>query len=668
MYVLKSRVGRWLLLGVSVGAFCVSSAQQPADPTPPLTQTAPLSEAERIVALQRLIEMDQARLVELKADSQEIAGAFDRLSSQLGQLDEALVEARARVEGARGVGTPAIGAPTAIAEVEAEVARLEAEREKVRAEFDLVIERRKAIDRQLTIIPAKLEIEQQGLERLTQAAPGRRISTDPLDAAAVPAVLEPEQGSSSEAEPKSAAAIAGPVFDPVVADARKALESAEEELRSGEERARLLDRALDLFQADLAMTQEMLVSERREAALAAEARESLTQRLEALNATGASAAELAAVNQELKDAEARTERPQQKVGRYADRHALITAQVNQLQQTYEESVEALRTLNAQSEQALELLAFVQSPLSPHRMAQWMMREGVVILVVLALMALLWALAQMLARRVVMTLARRGHRGSEREREERAQTLKRVFQSVTGIAIIALGGLAILDQVGIDVTVLLGGAAVFGMAVAFGAQALVKDYFSGFIMLMENQYRVGNVVRIGEISGTVEDVTLRMTVLRDMEGVAHFIPHGQIATVSNLTHGWSRVVFDIGVAYGENVDHVMEVLVGLAREMRKDPAFSPFILDDAEMLGVDAFGESAVSIKFRIRTQPLQQWAVKRELLRRIKHEFDAQGIEIPFPHRTVYHRKFEDDLAVRVGDRPAPDALARDDALPHRQT
>src|SRR5262249_44138375 len=131
---------------------------------------------------------------------------------------------------------------------------------------------------------------------------------------------------------------------------------------------------------------------------------------------------------------------------------------------------------------------------------------------------------------------------------------------------------------------------------------------------------------------------RTTVLRDLEGVVHFIPHGTITTVSNLTHGWSRALFDVGIAYKEDVDRVMQLLLDMGREIRQDPAFGPLILDDPEMLGVDDLADSAVVIKFFLKTKPLQQWTVKREMLRRIKNRFDALGIEIPFPHQTVYHR------------------------------
>jgi small conductance mechanosensitive channel len=185
---------------------------------------------------------------------------------------------------------------------------------------------------------------------------------------------------------------------------------------------------------------------------------------------------------------------------------------------------------------------------------------------------------------------------------------------------------------------MGGAAVLGLAVAFGAQNLIKDYFSGFMVLLEDQYGINDVVRIGSISGMVEHISLRTTVLRDLEGVVHFIPHGTISTVSNLTHGWSRALFDVDIAYSEDIDRVMEVLLELGRELRRDPQFGPLILDDPEMLGVDELANSSVIVKFFLKTRPLQQWTVKREMLRRIKNRFDQLGIEIPYPHQTVHHR------------------------------
>ncbi|MGH7169961.1 MAG: mechanosensitive ion channel family protein, partial [Gemmataceae bacterium] len=154
------------------------------------------------------------------------------------------------------------------------------------------------------------------------------------------------------------------------------------------------------------------------------------------------------------------------------------------------------------------------------------------------------------------------------------------------------------------------------------------------------------VTIGSISGLVEHISLRTTVLRDLEGIVHFIPHGTITTVSNRTHGWSRALFSVDIDYKENVDRVMEVLLELGHELRGDPVFGPLILDNPEMLGVDRFSDSSVILKFYLKTRPLQQWTVKREMLRRIKKRFDELGIEIPYPHQTVHHRY----------DSPPPDA------------
>ncbi len=156
--------------------------------------------------------------------------------------------------------------------------------------------------------------------------------------------------------------------------------------------------------------------------------------------------------------------------------------------------------------------------------------------------------------------------------------------------------------------------------------------------MEDQYGINDVVKIGDVSGLVEHISLRTTVLRDLEGTVHFIPHGTITTVSNQTHGWSRALFDVDIDYKEDIDRVMQVLLEIGREIRRDQSFGPLILDDPEMLGVDELSDSSVVIKFFLKTRPLQQWTVKREMLRRIKKRFDELGIEIPYPHQTVHHR------------------------------
>jgi len=195
---------------------------------------------------------------------------------------------------------------------------------------------------------------------------------------------------------------------------------------------------------------------------------------------------------------------------------------------------------------------------------------------------------------------------------------------------------ILHEFGVDVAPLLAGLGIAGLAFGFGGQYLIRDIISGIFILFEDQFHVNDVIKIGDLAGLVEKINLRVTVLRDLQGRVIFIPNGEIKSVINYTKKWSRALFDIGVAYKENVDHVMDVIKELGKEIRKDPYFGKLILNDLEMLGVDDFADSQVTIKFMIKTIPIKQWEVAREFRRRLKNKFDELGIEIPFPHQTVY--------------------------------
>lgn len=271
-----------------------------------------------------------------------------------------------------------------------------------------------------------------------------------------------------------------------------------------------------------------------------------------------------------------------------------------------------------------------------QIVDWLWAHGIRIVVILLVFSALRYLIKVGTGRIVSFLVQPGH-GNQEEREQRAHTLASVFKTTASMVLIVATLLIIIAELNPSwITPLVASLATIGIAVGLGTQNLVRDYFSGFILLLENQYTVNDVVKIGDAAGLVESITLRVTMLRDLEGVVHFIPHGQITTVTNMTYTWSRALFDVGVAYKEDVDQVMEVLVQLAKEMRADEEFGELILDDPEMLGVDAFGDSAVMIKFYLQTKPLHQWTVKRELNRRIKRKFDELGIEIPFPHHTVF--------------------------------
>jgi small conductance mechanosensitive channel len=195
---------------------------------------------------------------------------------------------------------------------------------------------------------------------------------------------------------------------------------------------------------------------------------------------------------------------------------------------------------------------------------------------------------------------------------------------------------LLGAVGVDLGPLLAGAGVVGLAISFGAQSLVKDVISGLFILVENQFGVGDVVRLEGVSGAVEKMTLRVVVLRDVHGVVHIVPNGEIKKVSNLTRTWSRVVLDVAVAYKEDPDRVMQVMREVGRELGEDAQWKPLLIEPVEVPGIESFGESSVNIRIQAKTLPLKQWDVARELRRRLKHRFEAEGIEVPFPQQTVY--------------------------------
>lgn len=223
-----------------------------------------------------------------------------------------------------------------------------------------------------------------------------------------------------------------------------------------------------------------------------------------------------------------------------------------------------------------------------------------------------------------------------ESQKRVETLIRLVRQALFLALWIVVSLILMKEAGIDIAPLIASAGILGLAIGFGAQNLVKDFISGFFLTLENQIRVNDVAVINGTGGLVERINFRTTVLRDLGGAVHIFPNGSINTISNLTKEWSAYIFDIGVAYKEDTDHVIEVMRRVGEEMRADSEIGPKMLDLPEIFGVDKFADSAVVIKGRIRTHPIQQWTVGREYLKRIKHAFDAENIEIPFPHLSIY--------------------------------
>ncbi len=247
-----------------------------------------------------------------------------------------------------------------------------------------------------------------------------------------------------------------------------------------------------------------------------------------------------------------------------------------------------------------------------------------------------------------------------EREQRGQTISQLLRSVGKVLLVALAVLLSLN-VFVDIKPILAGAGILGLAVSFGAQSLVKDVISGFFFLIEGQFAVGDVIEIAGKSGVVERMTLRVVMLRDTNGALHMVPNGQIATVSNLTRGWSRAVVDVGVAYGTDVDKALDIFRQEAERLATDPAWKDDLDGLPEVVGVNDLADSQVTIRTLLRTYPGKQWGVGREFRRRIKNRLDHEGIEIPFPQRMMHIRVSGDTdpdeaKALLTGRRPsAPD-------------
>lgn len=276
--------------------------------------------------------------------------------------------------------------------------------------------------------------------------------------------------------------------------------------------------------------------------------------------------------------------------------------------------------------------------------------GVRIVIIWLLALAAWFALRLVAGRIIAR-ADDGDAATLTYDEKRAQTIAGLLQGAGRIVILVFAAILTLD-VFMDIGPLLAGAGVIGLAVSFGSQSLVKDMISGFFILSENQFDIGDVIEVAGLSGAVERITLRVVHLRDLEGVLHIVPNGQITTVSNKTRGWSRAVVDIGVGYGSDIDQALDILRDEARRFGEDPAWRTRLDGDPEVVGVQLLGDSAVTLRVMIRTQPGMQWEVAREFRRRAKKRLDREGIEIPFPQRTVHvrhHRADDDDAFAAEG-------------------
>ena len=642
--------------------------------TPHVVQASPLpdsakssetlSDAEKIARVNRMIESARSEQKMLEAELNDPNSEYARAEAEFQELDAKVRQLTKEIDKHK-----IDNQQEEAARKSQELAMIKAEWETARDRFGLAIRQRKTILEKIEALKAQAERGQQWLARLergeTETAPAPSPvpvkpvtpnlaptpATSPSPAAIVPPTttpttkptpLIPLPGISPPlpiptATPPTAAepAVHSPE-DPEIRRVRTLLQRRQQELEQAEAKARSAEERVQAIQNHIAIENRLLALEQEAAAQAGLILSRLTQQL-AVEAPN-DPEERRRIEDRIAEANRRLTQSNEAIQRITDHLAVLNESLRAVQQRQREIEQEAERKRREAEAEAAHLTQLMNPFTLRNLEKWFLSHGPNLTAILLGIMVLYMAVRVGSRKIVMLVANHHHRGSETDRENRVNTLVGVFRSMSAMAILGGGGLVLLDEAGLPIIPLMGGAAVLGLAVAFGAQNLIKDYFSGFMILMEDQYGVNDVVRIGSIAGQVERLTPRVTVLRDLEGVLHFIPHGTITNVSNLTHTWSRAMFDIPVPFDADLDLAMHTLIEVAQTMRNDPGFGGDVIDEPEMLGVDAYTESGIIIRFILKTRPLRQWAVKRELLRRIKQRFDQIGIQIPVPHRMLIHQ------------------------------
>ncbi len=264
---------------------------------------------------------------------------------------------------------------------------------------------------------------------------------------------------------------------------------------------------------------------------------------------------------------------------------------------------------------------------------WLLQHGIKILIILVIAYVLGIIFRRIIVRTVKIAVTRDEFSSENDEVKREETLIRIFSGIVKIVLWLMAAMMILKELGVEIAPILAGAGIAGIAIGFGAQYIIKDIITGLFIILENQYRIGDVVSFGTISGAVEDISLRMTTLRSVDGIVHHMPHGEVRAVSNLTKGFSRVNINVGVDYSSNIDKVIAIVDKTGKLMAEDPQWKDKIISPIKFIRVDEFEDSAISVKIMGDTVPHAQWETAGEFRKRLKAAFDAEGIVIPLPQR-----------------------------------
>lgn len=598
------------------------------------------SDAKRVVRIRKVLELDRHRLRWLRTELRARTRWFEELATGMDEVATERLEVRQQLE---EMEADTEADATEVEALHAKLAELDESFELFDTQTDLALNAEKTVRKQLEEMETKIERDELALGRLTGEV---KVELPPRAEAPPSAPGEPtETGKPAPLPvplPTAAPAPRRPATEKKVSTTMTAAQlQAQRDLARKEREVELAKLELSDFigrkralQRQIEFEQELAISDKKERENLLKARVAFEGRVDKAREAGASAEKIQRYergSRELERVIRELEQAGQKRAEYIDslEERLVHLDESELRVT-----EGIDEAQKEADKARRHVMWLESPIHPRNVAHWAKERGPRILLVIIVAVSLMLLVQLTARRVARAVVRR-RRGDRSEGTGRADTLAFSFSSASRMLIVVFGVLLVLQEAGIDIKTVLGGAAILGVALAFGAQDLMKDYFSGFLILLEDQYQLGDLVTIAGVTGTVESVNMRVTVLRDLEGRVHFIPNGGIDHVTNRTYAWGRPVFEVPVGYDEDVDRVMEVLVDVARELANDPDWDGKIIGEPDMLGVDKFTEYGVVVKFMVKTQPDQLFPVRRQMLRRITKRFIEEGIKITVPQRII---------------------------------
>jgi moderate conductance mechanosensitive channel len=619
------------------------ASEQSSDSVAPVTTTQ--SDAAKVTELQESVEQAQGQLHRLEAELDNPNSEYALAEKEFKAFNDDLERAQEALATSQQTGEP-----SQIQKAEQNVHSLERRRKLAEDRFNLAIEDRKTIREQRTTLRQKIENDKAALDSMTgdgdsddsdnerkdvrpsRDSVGNATTHDSDEENHNPSIPKGAHDNEDQANQERDSEEQDEELVKAAADASE----KEHEAEAAQEETKSIAARLADIQKLVSQEQKELDLARKKVDLATAAQLALSQELTQRQSEQADQSDLNNLRASISQASQRLIQARLEVTEISDRLNDHRAEQSSLQS---EHIVALHEMEKKRHEALAAEGLVESlrnPFTLRNILQWLFDHGPRLLLIGSGMFLVNRLASFFAIRSVRLLTTGTGRGSTMERENRAKTLVGVFQNASTVAIFVSGSLMILDELGANITVLMGGVAVIGLAVAFGAQNLIKDYFYGFVMLLENQYMLNDTVRIGGVIGQVERITLRMTVLRDSDGIVHFIPNGTINSVSNETHGWSRAVCEITVSYRENLGRVTDALCQISNELKADSTFGPLMMEPATEPAIESLGESAVHLKVSVKTFPKKHGTVKQEWLRRIKNRFDELGIEPPIQQRLVH--------------------------------